>query len=76
MPRTDTSASGFFVQTWRWLKGQIVGEVPPEDALCEFDCPKWQCTEGEWATCERRLSRAAGELMPDGHDARKLPAKS
>ena len=26
---------------WRlWLKGQIVHDVPPEDALCEFDCRK------------------------------------
>ena len=54
---------------WNWVSGQIVGEVPEEDAICEFDCPKLQCSEGEWDSCERRLHRAAGELMP----AKKLP---
>jgi hypothetical protein len=49
---------------WNWVSGQIVGEVPDEDAICEFDCPKLQCSEGEWDSCERRLHRAAGELMP------------
>lgn len=46
------------------LKDQIVQEVPEADALCEFDCRKQQCKEGEWATCERRLHKAAGELWP------------
>ena len=49
---------------WNWISSQIVGEVPEEDAICEFDCPRLQCTEGEWDSCERRLHRAAGELMP------------
>jgi len=47
-----------------WLKGQWVRDVPPESALCEFDCRKEQCLEGEWISCDRRLTRAAGELMP------------
>jgi hypothetical protein len=49
---------------WNWVSGQIIGEVPEEDALCEFDCRRLQCAEGEWESCERRLHRAAGELMP------------
>ena len=49
---------------WRWLLGQVTREVPAEDALCEFDCRKPQCFEGEWANCMRRLRRAGGELMP------------
>lgn len=49
---------------WAWVAGQIVGEVPRDDALCAFDCRKPQCTEGEWKNCTRRLQRAAGELMP------------
>jgi len=53
-----------FQNIWKWVSGQIIGEVPEEDALCEFDCPRLQCSEGEWETCERRLDRAAGELMP------------
>ena len=26
--------------SWDWAWGQIIGEVPAEDALCEFDCRK------------------------------------
>jgi len=51
-------------RSWQWVKGQIVGEVPEENELCEFDCRKQQCAQGEWATCDRRLRRAEGELMP------------
>lgn len=49
---------------WLWIRNQVVQEVPEDCALCEFDCRKGQCTMEEWATCERRLKRAAGELMP------------
>ena len=51
-------------RSWQWFKSQIVGEVPKENELCEFDCRKQQCAVGEWATCDRRLRQAAGELMP------------
>lgn len=47
----------------RWLKQQVE-DVPDDLALCEFDCRKVQCTSDEWATCERRINRAAGELFP------------
>lgn len=50
---------------WDWVRRQVVDDVPQGDALCEFDCRKLQCTEGEWEACERRLRRASGELMPD-----------
>jgi hypothetical protein len=43
----------------------MVGDVPDEIALCEFDCPKGQCRQGEWDTCARRIRRAAGELCPE-----------
>ena len=49
---------------WRLMVGQVSQEVPAEDALCEFDCRKPQCFEGEWENCMRRVRRAAGELMP------------
>ena len=48
---------------WDWAWGQLIGEVPQEDALCEFDCRKPQCTEGEWENCTRRLQSATGELV-------------
>jgi hypothetical protein len=50
---------------WQWTKDQIAQDVPASDGLCEYDCRKQQCTEEEWATCERRIGRAAGELWPD-----------
>jgi hypothetical protein len=49
---------------WDWLAGQFVREIPEEDAVCEFDCRKPQCRQGEWESCIRRLQRATGELMP------------
>jgi len=61
---------------WGWVLGQFVGEVPEEDALCEFDCRKPQCIVGEWENCARRLQRAAGELMPAKEPASGAVAKS
>ncbi len=51
-------------KTWDWAEEQVIGEVPGDDALCEFDCRKPQCSEGEWENYTRRLARAAWELMP------------
>jgi hypothetical protein len=49
---------------WGWLRRQVVEDVPADDALCEFDCRKPECSVGEWENCDRRLQKAAGELMP------------
>jgi hypothetical protein len=49
----------FFTRVLCWLKGQIVADVPAEDAICEFDCRKQQCSYGEWAACSRRLKYMA-----------------
>jgi hypothetical protein len=54
---------------WQWLKDQIVQDVAEAEGLCEFDCRKQQCTEEEWATCERRINKAAGELWPESSPA-------
>jgi hypothetical protein len=54
---------------WQWLKDQIAQDVPEADGLCEYDCRNQQCTEEEWATCERRIHKAAGELWPDSSPA-------
>jgi hypothetical protein len=44
-------------RNWRtWLKGQIIADVPPEDAFCEFECRKSECRLGHWAQCKNRLS--------------------
>jgi hypothetical protein len=64
MQATIGNAGGVAVRVWNWTKAQIVGKVPDEIGLCAFDCNKGQCTQEEWAKCERRLSSAAGELTP------------
>ena len=48
----------------QWVWNQIIQDVPEDTALCEFDCRKGQCDQGEWESCEKRLNRAEGELMP------------
>lgn len=61
---------------WQWMKNQIAQDVPASDGLCEYDCRKQQCTEEEWATCERRIGRAAGELWPETKPAPTPPQSS
>lgn len=58
------------IRNWAW--GQIIREVPEDDAFCAFDCCNTHCAEGEWKTCMRRLDRAAGILMP----AKRPPSKA
>ncbi len=54
-----------FRRFWARFKNRwIISEIPQDIALCEFDCRKGQCSSGEWAACNRRISRAAGELLP------------
>jgi len=55
---------------WQWIRSQIVQEVPESQALCEFDCQKLECSQEEWANCERRLQGAAGELRPESSSIR------
>ena len=53
----------------QWLKDHIAQDVSEADGLCEFDCRKPQCTDEEWATCERRIKKGAGELWPESSPA-------
>ena len=39
-----------------WLKEQFIGDVPPEDAFCEFDCDRSHCDLDYWVKCKRRLA--------------------
>lgn len=39
----------------RWLRDEIVQEVPPEMSVCEFECRHLECTMGKWESCENRL---------------------
>jgi hypothetical protein len=49
--RSDTRTS-----FWNRVKSLLIGAVPEDVAICEFDCRKNQCTYGEWATCDRRIA--------------------
>lgn len=62
MTEVGKKAPGQLAWFIRRIKDQLVRDVPDEVAVCEFDCKKNQCLDGEWISCERR---AAGELKPD-----------
>ncbi len=64
MTKARPKEPGTLARVWQWFKDQWIREVPEEFAPCEFDCRKLQCLEGEWDTCERRLSQASGAFMP------------
>ena len=34
---------------------KIVAEVPEDVAVCEFECNKTECVEGDWQHCQRRM---------------------
>jgi hypothetical protein len=43
---------------WRhWITCQIIQEVPSEIAVCEFHCPRSQCTSKGWEACNYRLHK-------------------
>jgi hypothetical protein len=45
------------LREWQiWLKDQLIADVPPEDAFCEFDCEKSECEFDHWNNCKRRLA--------------------
>jgi hypothetical protein len=58
-----------------WVLNQIVQDVPESNGLCEYDCRRLECSHGEWETCERRLNRAGGELMPAHAAFKKVPSE-
>ena len=68
MPEEKLKGNEPSPSVWQWLQNKIVQTVPEGYVVCGFDCRKCQCTQGEWETCARRLSKAAGETVP-------LPAK-
>lgn len=53
------SAAQIFSRVWGIVKGHVVQPVPDDDAPCEFNCRKGQCTLAEWETCEIRLRTLA-----------------
>jgi len=63
MTQARSNGVGSFTRLWQWFKDQLIREVPEDLALCEFECPKAQCAEGEWDNCQRRLAHASGGMM-------------
>jgi hypothetical protein len=59
---------------WRTITEQVIQDVPGEIALCAMDCDKDQCTREEWEVCDRRHTRAAGELMPEAGEPPSVSA--
>ena len=66
---------GLATRLWRWVKNQFISDVPQDIELCEYDCRKGQCTLSEWEKCEKRLSKAAGELWPNRSDSEEPQSK-
>lgn len=73
----------FFGKLTRSLEDKIVGDVPPDYALCEFDCRKTQCQFNEWLHCPNRLSYLALEArltapIPDeqAHASIEVPVRA
>ena len=71
----NSTSSGVVHRMGRLFLNQLIQDVPDAVALCEFDC-RGQCASGEWVHCERRLQRAAGELMPGDDKSLRQPAFS
>jgi hypothetical protein len=71
----------FFGKLALRLKNEIVRDVPPEYALCEFECRKTQCQFNDWLHCANRLSYLALEerlaaCIPTEVDAGSVTARA
>ncbi|MGD2113175.1 MAG: hypothetical protein PVI50_07305 [Gammaproteobacteria bacterium] len=51
-----------FGNLFGWLK-RPVEEVPDDIAVCEFECRRTQCRQGDWQHCERRLQASAAPSL-------------
>lgn len=56
--RAGAGSDAMIAKLLRWLV-HPVSEVPEEIAVCEFDCRRTECLQGDWAKCERRLGKHA-----------------
>jgi hypothetical protein len=72
MPQEGALQGNPLQRVWRFLKRQVVDDTPAELEICEFDCRKDQCVQDEWATCEKRTLKGAGELYPESAEAKKV----
>jgi hypothetical protein len=49
-----------FGKLLEWLR-MPVDEVPEDIAVCEFECGRTECRQGDWRRCERRLQNTGRE---------------
>ena len=52
-----------FLRMLKYVKRQIVDDVPEAIALCQFDCDRVKCLLDEGHACERQIHKSAGELI-------------
>ena len=52
----DSSYGSAWQRLWQQLKKRLVQEVPEEVCACEYDCRKPECRNGDWESCQRRLT--------------------
>jgi hypothetical protein len=64
MPLDDSRLRKALIRLGHWVRAQIACEVPEDLAICEFDCRESQCSISKWMSCQRRISKTAGELSP------------
>ena len=48
------------------LMDHLVGTVPEDSAICEFNCSKTECSNDEWTHCQRRLDSLKKDEPADG----------
>lgn len=58
MSESNAGKGGFISRIRLWLRGEIVEDVPPELAACEFQCRVDECLHDKWENCENRLRAA------------------
>jgi hypothetical protein len=59
MARIITQTTEIAARFWHSVEAHVVGNVPPDLELCEFDCRKPRCSIGDWAACQRRIDFAS-----------------
>lgn len=56
-----------FGKLLHWLRNPV-SSVPEGIAVCEFDCTKTECIQGDWNQCERRLKVCASKQQEERLD--------
>jgi hypothetical protein len=58
MSDSSHGRNGIVARIRLWLRGEVVDDVPPELAACEFQCRVHECLHDKWESCENRLRAA------------------